>query len=352
MSLNYYQILECDNFCDFSVVKSKYKLLTMKYHPDKNPDNKELYLLVQEAYRVLSTEKEEYDNLLRHNTNIIVSEEKRDKFDQLIDNTWKNEEFDFFDELEAEEIEKAFNESDRTELIRELNFYLNSPATIKKKIEESKKLNYQTLNKEQIIYKYTDKAKQPDLEIDLELPLKHMVEGCKYNLEYDIKRICPICNGNEKRKCRTCQDKRIISIKRRLIANIPPKTAINSTIRLKHLGNQTPYYTGVGDLVLKVTQKGMSGWYFKNDLMTFDITLSAEEMRKKPILHLPYFDKTMLKVATSGKFEKIIVPKKGWINKNNELDPLVVNIIKKRTGSKLYIFIPLFLLVLLGVILS
>lgn len=57
MSANYYDVLGVDRNADDATIKKAYRKLAMKYHPDRNPDNKEAeekFKEVGEAYEVLS----------------------------------------------------------------------------------------------------------------------------------------------------------------------------------------------------------------------------------------------------------------------------------------------------------
>ncbi len=57
--MDYYEVLEVSRDCDGAELKKSYRKLAMKYHPDRNPDDKEAeekFKLVNEAYQVLSDE--------------------------------------------------------------------------------------------------------------------------------------------------------------------------------------------------------------------------------------------------------------------------------------------------------
>lgn len=70
---NYYIILEVKSTATFEEIKSAYRLLAKKYHPDKNIGNKaaeEYFKEVQEAYGILSNaeKRRKYDLKIAHGT--------------------------------------------------------------------------------------------------------------------------------------------------------------------------------------------------------------------------------------------------------------------------------------------
>lgn len=69
MVKDYYKILELNKDASMEEIKKSYRKLALKYHPDKNKDNKEFYEEkfkdISEAYQILgdSNKRYKYDNL-------------------------------------------------------------------------------------------------------------------------------------------------------------------------------------------------------------------------------------------------------------------------------------------------
>ena len=70
MSYNYYKILKVKKTATLKQIKSSYRLLAKKYHPDLNPNNKkshELFIELEKAYSTLSDPllRKSYDKTLK-----------------------------------------------------------------------------------------------------------------------------------------------------------------------------------------------------------------------------------------------------------------------------------------------
>ena len=72
--IDYYKILGVSEDADAKEIKAKYRKLAMKYHPDRNPDDKkaeEMFKTTSEAYEILGDEnkRKEYDEKRKNKGN-------------------------------------------------------------------------------------------------------------------------------------------------------------------------------------------------------------------------------------------------------------------------------------------
>tara|TARA_R100000951_G_scaffold79203_1_gene67186 strand:- start:735 stop:1685 length:951 start_codon:yes stop_codon:yes gene_type:complete len=106
---NYYEILGVSKEATAEEIKKSYRKLSLKYHPDKNPDGENKFKEISEAYSILS------DN------------EKRNKYDNGGMNfedlfNGAGNPFDTFNDLFGN---RGFNQQPRTRRGRDLNINLN-----------------------------------------------------------------------------------------------------------------------------------------------------------------------------------------------------------------------------------
>ena len=263
---NYYSILGCDDFASMKDVKRQYKRLTALYHPDKPTADKEKYIVIQNAYNELSKNKEKYDRDLQLKAQLIEKQILGDLSDDSSD-------IEFDDDFDTDdEIISNINEQER----------------FAKEIDKVTKANYRDLNTSQILFPYTKSEKAPTLDLVVDLPYKQMITGGNYKLTYNILR----------------------------------------SILLKNMGNQTPYYAGVGDLRIYITQKRMEDWYFdKHDNLNYDLVLSLE-------MTVPYFDNGEIKLNQKMiRDNKIVIKEKGWFSKSGRKTDAIIHIKKQNKDS-------------------
>ena len=114
MESNYYQILNINKDASLEEIKKAYKKLALKYHPDRNIDNKKeaekKFKEIVEAYTILSNEnlRKKYDNNNKINLDFLI------KIKNYINNLMENNK-DMIDDLKSTE--------DSNELKRKILFY-------------------------------------------------------------------------------------------------------------------------------------------------------------------------------------------------------------------------------------
>lgn len=66
--MDYYEILQVDDEATQEDIKKSYQQLILKHHPDKNQGNIELFIKIDEAYKVLKepAARKEYDSKRFH----------------------------------------------------------------------------------------------------------------------------------------------------------------------------------------------------------------------------------------------------------------------------------------------
>ena len=63
---DYYDVLGINKSASPQDIKSAYRKLAVKYHPDKNSSTNELFVIIKNAYDVLSDQRsrDRYDNIM------------------------------------------------------------------------------------------------------------------------------------------------------------------------------------------------------------------------------------------------------------------------------------------------
>ena len=136
-SNDYYKILGVDKNSDLKTIKKAYHKLAIKYHPDKNQNNKEhygkLFNKIQSAYTHLSNsyERKQFDNYQKnqsHNFNQTNNEDNSNMFSSFFSNSndFETNSFSYnFSNLDGS-IDVNFNYSTYTNFNQEYNNMQNN----------------------------------------------------------------------------------------------------------------------------------------------------------------------------------------------------------------------------------
>jgi DnaJ-class molecular chaperone len=161
MNKNYYDILEIPKNSNENTIKKAYHKLALKWHPDKNPDNKNeaeiKFKEISEAYEILSDpqKKEHYDKYGEYNDNNQNNQNNFKKHNDIFNMFFGNNEF--------------FNNS---------SFFRE---------------------------KYRNHKVNPKI-INIPVSLKEFYNGSKKKITIKLKNLCPNCNGIGGTNLNICHD--------------------------------------------------------------------------------------------------------------------------------------------------
>ena len=180
-SFDYYEVLEIERTSDKETIKKAYRKMAMKYHPDRNPDDKEAeeqFKRVNEAYEVLSDDS------------------KREIYDRYGKDGLRNGGYDGFSGADFSDIFSVFENA-----FGGFGFGFGSDSRSQRK-----------------------QAKfQEDLAIEVFLSFKEAVFGCKKKIEIKYKSCCEKCNGTGAKdgkiqKCKQCDGRGQVFVKQGFMA--------------------------------------------------------------------------------------------------------------------------------------
>lgn len=231
MSLDPYKVLGVEKNADASAIKSAYRKLARKYHPDVNPDDKvaeDKFKEISEAYDILSdpAKKDEYDNLGReafYERGFGGTGYQRPDFSQ---GGFSFE--DIFGDLFGGGAKRG---SGRNGFSFDRRFG-GQPAP----------------------------KKGGDLNSKLTISLREAAVGTEAKLEFGVPQTCPQCqgqgivsSGGGVRNCPQCGGRGHVNRLESLKAKIPAGIKDGQKVRLKGKGSPGEQGGPAGDLLIQVT---------------------------------------------------------------------------------------------------
>ncbi|PAF53474.1 molecular chaperone DnaJ [Helicobacter sp. 13S00482-2] len=171
-SFDYYEILEVSQTSDKETIKKAYRKMALKYHPDRNPDDKEaeeMFKKINEAYEVLSDES------------------KRQIYDKYGKKGLENNGF------------SGFSGKDFGDIFGDLGSIFESAF--------GSGFGFGSPRKQESKVKF-----MPDYLYKLDLTFREAIFGCKKNIKTKYKAFCKDCDGTgakdgKLQTCSHCQGK-------------------------------------------------------------------------------------------------------------------------------------------------
>lgn len=271
-NINYYEILEITPDADELIIKSSYRRLARKYHPDVNPDLKaiEKFKEVTEAYETLS------DKL------------KRAKYDRLNNFVSINK------SAYTHSARKAYSEQKQPQ---------SSPYRKTYKTSNEPKAGFGEIFSEILDgIKFSNSPKKKpingsDIHTTVNISQKEAIDGTTRAVNILHTKTCPNCKGRKfinGSKCIVCNGKGETSVHKKLSVKIPQFVKNGSKIRIANEGNQGQYGGTNGDIYLTVIIEHFSKFTYEGNNVFADVSISSFEAALGAEIEVPTLKDTLM----------------------------------------------------------
>lgn len=317
---NYYEILGVSTDADLVQLKSAYRSLVRKYHPDVNPSGEALFKSITEAYDVLSDAKlrSQYDIINGiFKTTKEDSKEEVKNHDDVYRKTFRKSTEPSFDSKGSSSSPKPKQENSKSD--KQIADMINDiiDGFSKKKSAKAKKSK-------------PAPKKGADVYANVEITFKESVVGTHKVVNIVHTTLCEKCEGRKfinGSVCPNCLGHGEIKMHQKINITIPPNVKDGTKLRLRGEGKKGSNGGDNGDLYLKISVIPDS--LFKvdgNDLICelsispFDAVLGAElkiqSIDGDVMLKIPEFTKSgqVFRIAGQG------------LKKNNLVGDIIVTV--------------------------
>jgi len=253
---DYYKTLGVDRKASDAEIKSAYRKLARKFHPDVNPNNKEAeakFKQINEAYQVVSDpeKRKKYDELGADWEHGVSQEEMMRRYAQQRSAAGGGGGADFSADLGGGDFSDFFSQ-----------FFGGSARRAGGRSRGGASRGFSNFDFA------TEPARAPDLRAEVGVTLLDAVKGAKRRLDLVAEDECATCGGSgmitreEKQgksrvirsaeQCPTCGGRGVIAARRTLEVTIPVGVADGTQLRLKGQGGRAPRPDQNGDLFLTI----------------------------------------------------------------------------------------------------
>lgn len=290
--MNYYEILGVEPDASNDVIKSAYRKLARKYHPDiAGESGVEKFKEVTEAYETLSdeTKRKRYDILLGiFNYNKSTADRATQKEAKKAYQQTARQEEVF---KSADSREKAPKKEETNNFQNIFNEFLDG---LKAKPQQEQKPKQKSEHRP---------VNGSNITTDVVISMIEAMSGVSKTVNILSTQECTNCHGRpfaNGMSCPVCDGKGVVSQHKKITVKIPANVKPNSKIRIPSEGNKGSYGGKNGDLYLNVVIENNSNFKYEDLNVLFTIPITPPEAVLGTTINVP---------TSSGNVSMKIMPK-------------------------------------------
>lgn len=309
---NYYEILGVSVDSTTAQVKTAYRKLARKYHPDinKSPDAIERFKQITQAYEILSNPqtREKYNIL-----NGIFKPEKTKTSSQKAEEEYKNATKNIKSETKEQPPQPTPKPQQKKRKPFNIFKFLAAKLKKNKRARDNKK-----------------PQKGQNITTDITITPEEVITGSKRIINVLTTQTCPKCHGHRfinSGKCSECLGTGEISRRKKITVTIPKGIKDGAKLRLKNEGGIGKNGGHNGDLYINVKVETKTKIRFDKQNIYYNVPITPFEAALGEEIKIPVFDGVIKlklpKNTCSG--QKFRIAGQG-IKKNNKTGDLIITV--------------------------
>lgn len=315
---NYYEILGVSIDSTNAEIKSAYRKLARKYHPDINKDSNaiEIFKDVTEAYETLSNpQKREQYNIIK---GLFKTEAKT--FPQQANDEYKTKGSENSSNTSAKE------EAPKSTTVHAKRYKYNDGNSVLKNI----KFWFLKFKKNKRVRDSYKPKKGDNITTDITITPDEVLTGSKRIINIRSTQTCPNCNGHKfinSGKCPKCEGKGSITLTKKLTVTIPKGIKDGAKLRIKGEGYSGKNGGANGDLYINIRVETKTQIHFDKLNIYYNVPITPFEAALGEEITIPTFDgKIKLKLPkNTSSGQKFRIAKQG-IKKNGKIGDLIISV--------------------------
>lgn len=333
---NFYEILGVTPDVELSELKSVYRRLVRKYHPDINPGSEERFKALTNAYETLSDDKlrHQYDilNGIFRSTN--KKTEPKYKPEENSKTASANEDRNI-EEIYRKTFHKKFDTTSETQKASQ-----SKTGGAKEKFEKAEKVFTNVINDildgisatsaKKKSEKLHDSKKGDDISTDISISLKESITGTCRVVNIMQAKVCPKCAGRKfinDAKCPECGGKGETARLQKINVSVPPH--VKNGARLRISGEGKPGINGGknGDLYLNVTIAKDKNFRIEGNDIYCEVPITPYEAALGGDIKIPSLEgDVVLKLPPSVLSGQIFRLSSAGLKKNNKIGDIIITV--------------------------